>query len=258
MKITVLQYVLWWTAPVLQSLIAFAMVRRKQVREFPLFFSYTVFHILQFIATYTVYRASYRTFFYTYWVTEIIDSVFTLIVIQEVFAKVFQPYKALRRLGLAAFRWGTVLLCALSIITAVVGPSAYSDRLISSLSILQRSAELIQAGLLLLLFLSARLFGVSWRHYVFGISLGFGISAATGLIIAAFRTEYGRLLESLTAPLLSASVLLGIAIWAFYFISAKSTTEIRELPSSSHLQEWNEALASLLRQESHPVLVRKS
>jgi hypothetical protein len=248
MKITALQFFLWYAAPLLQAVILFAMIWRKVAREFPAFFSYTVFHLIEYAATFAAYRHSYRAYFYTYWGTEIADSIITLVVIQEIFAKVFEPYQSLRKVETTAFRWGAVFLCLLALLGATLGPSPISDRLIAGLLIVQRSTALIQTGLLFLLFVFARLFGLGWRHYVFGISLGFGVSAALGLVIAAFRAQFGTMLEALSAPLLSASVLLGIGIWTYYFVSEKSVSEIGELPNAGQLQEWNEALAGILRE----------
>jgi hypothetical protein len=250
MKITVLQYFLWYTAPILQAVILFAMIRRRKAREFPAFSSYTVFHIVQFAATFAAYRNSYRAYFYTYWVTEIADSVFALVVIQEIFAKVFEPYQSLRRLGIVAFRWGAVLLCLLASLGAMWGPSPMADRLIAGLLIVERSTALIQTGLLILLFVFARLFGLGWRHYVFGVSLGFGVSAGLGLVITAFRAQFGTKMETISASLLSASVLVGVGIWTYYFVSEKSISVVGELPNTGQLQEWNEALAGILRERS--------
>lgn len=257
MKITTLQYVLWFIAPALQVLVAYAMIWRRQVKEFPLFFAYTVFHIVQFPVTYYAHSHSYKLYFYAYWVGEFIDVVFVLLVLQRLFIKVLDPYKALRKLGGTVLLWGMVGLCTVALITVLAAPSAYTDRLMSSLLLLDRSAEFIEAGLFLILFLFSRLFGLGWRHYLFGIALGFGLSAAVALVVDAFRNQFGPGIERVAAPLIQCAYVLGTGVWAYYFLSHRSVTRIGEIPSYGQLQQWNEALAGYLGPDSRSTMVQK-
>ena len=41
------QLVIWVAAPIMLALIAVVMVRRKLSAEFPVFFAYTLFHVVQ-------------------------------------------------------------------------------------------------------------------------------------------------------------------------------------------------------------------
>ncbi len=248
MKITILQYCIWYSAPLLQLVIVLAMIRRKLANEVPVFFVYTAFHLGQFAVTYVAHLHSYKAYFYSYWVTEILDALITLAVIQEIFGKVFEPYKTLRRVEMWSFYCGAILLCSVSVVFSMLDPSTYSDRIVRGLIIVQRSTDFLQAGLMLLLFLCSALFGLGWRHYIFGISLGYGVSAATGLVIATLRAQLGPGVENIFAPLLSGSVLIGIVIWTYYFTSSKSVMTLQQLPSSGHLRHWNEALLSFSRQ----------
>ncbi len=255
MKITPLQYVLWFVAPMLQLLVAYAMISRRQVREFALFFTYTVFHIVQFPVTYFTHLYSYTAFFYAYWVGEFIDVVFVLIVLQQLFVKILAPYKALRKLGGTVLLWGMMGLCAIALVTVLAAPSAYADRLVSSLLLLDRSAELIEAGLFLVLFLFSRLFGLGWRHYLFGIALGFGLSASAELVVDAFRNQFGPGVERFGAPLIQSAYVLGTAVWAYYFLSRRSVAKVTDVPSYGQVHEWNEALAGFLGQDAKSRMV---
>lgn len=257
MKVTTLQYVLWFAGPILQLVIAYAMISRRQVREFPLFFTYTLFHLVQFPVTYITHIYSYRAFFYVYWVGEFIEVIFVLVVIQRLFAKVLQPYKALRKLGTAVLFWGMAALCSVALITVLAAPSAYTDRLVSSMLILDRSAEIIETGLFLILFLFSRLFGLGWRHYMFGVALGFAVSASAELIVDTFRNQFGPGIERLGAPLVQSAYVLGTAVWAYYFLSRRSVARVGEVPSYGQLHQWNEALAGFLGQVPRSTLVQR-
>lgn len=257
MKITTLQYLIWFVGPVVQVLIAYAMLSRKLVREYPIFFAYTVFHILQFPVSYVSHLYSYSVFFYVYWAGEFIDVVLVLIVVQRVFVKVLEPYQAIRRVGGTVFLWGVIVACAAAMGSVLAAPSAYTDRLVSSLLLLDRSAEIIEAGLFLLLFLFSRLFGLGWRHYLFGISLGFGVAASAGLVVDAFRNQFGPTIEPFAAPMVQIAYVLGEAVWACYFLSRTSVANVTEVPRFGQLHDWNEALAGFLGQDSRSTLVQR-
>ena len=47
---------LWLGAAVMQTVIAFVMLRRKLNSEYPFFFSYTIFQVINAFALYAVYQ----------------------------------------------------------------------------------------------------------------------------------------------------------------------------------------------------------
>ena len=146
MKQTPYVYFLWVTVTLLQAGIAIAMYRRKQHREFPAFWWYTVFHVVQSITAFVASSTSYTVFFYVYWGTEAIDAIFTLVVLQEIFSKVFDPYSSLRNIGSVLFRWLAILLCLFAVVSAAVAPGVAADRFIRGLLAMERSIQLIQTG----------------------------------------------------------------------------------------------------------------
>jgi hypothetical protein len=190
---------------------------------------------------------SYNVYFYVYWSWEMIDAIFTLIVLQFVFVKVFDSYKALRGLGVTLFRWTTVILCIFAIVSAIYAPSnAAMDRIMRGLMVMERSIQLIQLGLLLCLLLCSRLLGLPWRHYIYGINLGFGIYATFALIVSAMNAQMGYKYRRIWSFLIGLSYSLGVFIWTYYFVSEKAVEASAHPPSSAQLQQWNDALAQML------------
>jgi hypothetical protein len=246
MKQTPYVYFLWVTVTLLQAGIAIAMYRRNQHREFPAFWWYTVFHVLQSITAFVANSMSYTVFFYVYWGTEAVDAIFTLAVIQEIFSKVFDPYSALRKLGTALFRWLAIVLCLLAIVSAALAPGVAADRFIRGLLAMERSIQLIQTGVLLFLFLFSKLFGLSWRHHIFGMALGFGVYASTSLVASSLEAQFGKPVFAICSNLLASSYAMGAYIWSCYFLYKKSPDPVSQIPSSGQLHQWNNALAGLL------------
>jgi len=66
-KIKILYYALWLAHPVLQTVIAIAMLRRGQHREFKYFFAYIVAQILTFAAVFPTYLYHDSILFYVSW-----------------------------------------------------------------------------------------------------------------------------------------------------------------------------------------------
>lgn len=246
MKQALYTYVIWILVTLLQAAIAVLMYRRDQHKEFPAFFGYTVFHVVQSVVSFIANFASYDAYFYVYWGSEVIDAVVTLIVLQEVFSKVLQPYDALRRVGSGLFRWSTVGLCLIALVSAAFAPGNHSQPLMRGLFAMERSIEFLKAGLMLFLFVFSRLFGLGWRDYVFGIALGFGLVACIGLIGSSMASHFGTAHQPLYKFLIGKSFAVGVLVWSYYFLYKKSRVPTAQLAPSEQLQEWNEALAGLL------------
>ena len=230
----------------LQLATAIFIFRRKQLRTFPVFFGYTIFHLLQALLSFAAYRISYTAFFYEWWTGEIVDVFFTLAVIQEIFAVTFRPYEQLRRWGTRIYSVGAVLLCVVSVIMGIRHPEGYSAR-VSALLTLDRSAMFIEVGLLVFLFLFCRLFGLTWRHYVFGIASGFVLIAAVTMVAEAVRSHFGPPSDPWVLLLNTGAFTLGVGIWAYYFASAKSRVPLNQVPGTEKLLAWNRALGEIGR-----------
>jgi hypothetical protein len=112
-------------------------------------------------------------------------------------------------------RWLTGLLVVAAILSAVYSSGSVSDDLMAGIALLSRSVAIIQAGLLLVLFLFSRFFGLSWHSHTFGIALGFGVFASTELALSALHltalTEHSKdLLDLLPTGSYHVSVLVGL------------------------------------------------
>lgn len=231
---------------ILQLATAVFMLRHKQVRTFPVFFAYTIFHLVQGILTFIVYRISYSAYFYETWTAEMLDIFFTFAVIQEVFVVTFQPYDALRRWGIRLYVTSILILSITSVFMGIQHPEGYSPR-VSALVTLDRSGSFVQVGLLLFLFIFCRLFGMTWRNYVFGIASGFVVMAALMTTGEAVRVLYGHVADPWLTISNAMAFTLAVAVWTYYFASAKSRVPLNHVPGTDKLIAWNRALGEIGR-----------
>ena len=105
-----------WIAPhALQIIVAVVMVRRGLFREFPVFFAYTVFQVLEegtlFILDHSAAISGYQ-----YWCAHsvglAIDVALRFAIIVEIFSSVFRNYPGLKHLCRIFFR-GALWFCCL-------------------------------------------------------------------------------------------------------------------------------------------------
>ncbi len=185
----------------------------------------------------------YTIYFYTYWITYVASAVAIFFVIQEVFKLVMEPVPGLRRLGLLAFQWVSVISVVV-VIGVVALPASIAGpfgNCISPIAVeLVRCVSVMEICLLAFLFLSAQALGRTFRSRSFGIALGFGIQAASELAAAALVTRYPDL-TSFTNIFTQCATLLMLATWTVYFLipEPKAERERVVLAPGSALARWN-------------------
>jgi hypothetical protein len=182
--------VLWFAQPVLQLAAAGVMYRRKLHRKFPVFFSYLLSQVPTFGIIFAAYTwGSYREYFYSYWICGIISLAIGFKVIHEVFLDVFRPYHALKDLGSVLFKWSALVMVLVAIVVAASSSVSSNGPMVESVITAQRCVRVIQVGLVLLLLVFSKYVGISWRHFSFGVSLGFGAFAFAELLVVALAAS---------------------------------------------------------------------
>jgi len=181
---------LWFAQPMLQSTAAGVMYKRKLHRKFPVFFAYLLLQVPFFGIVFTAYTwGDYRDFFYGSWACAIISLAIGFKVIHEVFLDVFRPYHALKDLGSVLFKWAALVMVLVAIVVAASSSVSSDGPMVEAVITAQRCVRVIQVGLVLLLLVFSKYVGISWKHFSFGVSLGFGSFALVELLIVALRAS---------------------------------------------------------------------
>jgi hypothetical protein len=184
-KIRILYYALWVAHPVLQTVIAIAMLRRGQHRVFKYFFAYIVTQIMTFAVVFPTYRYYYSAIFYVSWISTAISVALGFMVIHEAFLDVFRPFHTLRDLGTVLFKWAGLVMLLVAGVVSVSTSSSDLAAWVQAIMTAQRCVRIIQVGMVLFLLFFARYLGVSRRQHSFGIALGFGTFAVVELALIA-------------------------------------------------------------------------
>ncbi|HWR37795.1 MAG TPA: hypothetical protein VN622_18180 [Clostridia bacterium] len=245
-QLTFIDYAFWFASPALQAVLAAVMYRRHLQREFPMFFNYTVFQVLCHIFMFVAWRWSSDVYFYAYCTTSALGIGLGFCVIREVFLDAFRPFEAIRELGVVLFRWSVLVLLLIAAATAIVAPHANNtpDIIYAGIITLERSIRVMQFGLVLFMVLFSNYLGVTKRHYLFGIALGFGTFATTHMIVLTLRVYPGLLSGATASRFTAAAYFVSVLIWLGYTLAPQAERrKVEILPQS---ERWNHTLANVL------------
>jgi len=239
-----------WIAPhALQFVIAIIMVRRRKVREYPVFFAYTVFQIVEggtlFILDH-VAAVSPDQYWLVHKVGQVFDAVLRFAIIFEIFSGVFGNYPGLKQLTRILFRGATVFLLFAAIAVAARAPDDGTLAILSRVHLLNLSVDVMQSGLLLLLVGFASYFGLSWRSSAYGFAIGLGIFACVDLATETVRiwSRPAAYFDFVTM----ATYHCCVVIWLVYLLAPQRVPRTaKELPENN-LDQWNAELQRLLTQ----------
>jgi hypothetical protein len=247
-ELPIATYVVWIIPVAAQVCLVKLMLRRKLIRELPLFCSYAAYQAVSASALFIIHKefgsVGSVTYFYAYAAVEAISLILGILVISEVFGQIFKDYEALQRLGTLLLRWAIVVLVLLAVLSAAAAPGQYENQAMRALVLMERSVRIIQAGLLLLLFLFTSYFGISWKNYVLGIALGFGIFGSVQLAITALH-NVGAVSFHVFHLSSGIAETLACLIWTAYMIAPEKRKTVDEVPQYN-LDEWNRALLGLI------------
>ena len=246
-----LWHFLWLAPHALQVFIAVIMIRRGLVRQFPVFFVYSVFQIIEegtlFVLDHNTAVSDYQ-YWYAHWVGITISSALRFGIIWEICSGVFGAYPALRRLNRIVFRWAIVGLLFLAIVVAAKAPDDGTYHIFSRLHVLDLSVNVMQSGLWLILLGFSAYFGLSWRNFAYGIAFGLGIFATVALAIEARRIWTGFVAGYAFDLVAMATYNCCAMIWLAYLLApARARVTLEELPENN-LEQWNAELERLLLQ----------
>jgi hypothetical protein len=197
------------------------------------------------------FRIPDPVYLYGYYAGYIICSVAVFFVIQEVFRHLMEPVPGLRRLGLIAFRWITIISIIISTVAVAFPINAKGFQINLVALQLMRSISIMELCLLVFLALAIHSLGRSFRSRIFGIALGFGLQASLDLVMSAFSSARPGLagpgMNSTANGVALIFTTITLLIWLGYFLVPEPAAEQMKivLPSESPILRWNEIAKAL-------------
>jgi hypothetical protein len=218
-----------------------AMYRRGLHRDYPYFFNYALLQVVSDPLLFVVQRHSYTLYYWGYWFSTALGALISFAVLQEIFHEAFRPYEALRDLSVILFRWAALVVLLVGVMWAIT--AAHTSQLgaiASGILLIQRSICLMQCGLVFFLLLFSEYLGISRRHVLFGIALGFGIFASVTMLVATAISHGTFVHTSILRQIESAAYDFAVLIWLGY--TALAPAGSRVALASARSKDWNYAL----------------
>lgn len=244
MSLWIVYYALWIAPVAVFVSVAVMMLRRKLQKEYPLFFAFVVFQVAAFAVDFYAYHSSPVLYFYAYWTTAGLGIAISFSVLYEVFTGVFRPFADLREFGGVLFRWAALVLLLAAVLLMTTARPPANTAVFAVILNLMRSLEVMQCGLVLLMLLCSSYLGITLRHRIFGIALGFGIIAAVDLILVAVFANLGLQAQTFFQLTRMLAYNLSALLWMGYVHSG--VVERRPEKQLIYAERWNFALATAL------------
>jgi len=238
----VVQNVLWYAAQVLQLAILICMYRRRMQDYYPAFFYYI---ILQVLSDPFLTLANGRwpfTYYYGYWGTTILSVCLSFFVLLEVFRDAFRPFEALRDLSTILFRWAALVLLLVAGMSAITAANYnHVDPVTATILMVERNVRVILCGLVFFLLMFSEYLGISRRHVLFGVAVGFGFFSAINMLWATAVSHWTVLHKSTLRLINSGAYDVAALIWLGY-VSHPGTVIVGQVAAKARSRHWNEAL----------------
>jgi hypothetical protein len=224
------------------------MWTRRLYRDYPLFFVYVAYHVASFPVLLYCYQLGIRDVYrHAYVGYEAADLALKFGVICELFSHVFRAYEGIRELGFALLRWASVILLLISVVVAASTSGSDSDRFLAGLFAMERSVEIVQGGLLFLLFALSSSLGLQWKQHTLGIALGFGLVTSIDLAAFTLRAQLGKASDDVLSLISSAGYDCTVLIWLATLYARKPVHQFNQRIPRWDVETWNHALEGLLR-----------
>ncbi len=246
MQVSTTHYVAWILTGLLHVCIAVIMYRRSLIKQLPWFFAFTIYHIVQFVVLFVSIKFDYSLYFYSFWISEGVDCLMALAVIQEVYQNAFRPFDGLKTFASLVFKWAALLLIVIAIATALANNGSERDRFIAALLILDRSAAFVQCGLLFLIFLLKQAMGLNWSQPSTGIALGMGIASASVTVALTVRAYSGGADDAIVGLMMALFYNVALFIWVAALLRPDREPGRGQLPGDEVLEKWNSALVEIM------------
>jgi hypothetical protein len=241
--------VLWIAPQALLVTLATHMVRNRLAAKTPVFFAYLLFSLSKFLLRFGVYHlmgGGSLEYFCVYWSLALIDAMFVLLVIHEIYMLGLGAYAGLAMFATILFKWSAAVLVLVAAVTAASASGSDLSRLAAAILTLDRSATIVQLGLIILLFVVTSSLWLAWQRHLFGIAIGMAIIISIEVVALALNTRYGLMLTNTYNWVKSVAYLCGVLIWTVHFLRREASVPFAVWDDNLRLQEWNTALLSIL------------
>lgn len=199
----------------LQVFLCLLLLLRGAYRQFRFFTLATALSVAGVLTAIAIRNSS--LYLEAYWVNEGISIVLAFLALQESFYIVFRNFLSIPWFK-HLFPGIGLLMLFVAVLRASFHPVAQASLPNTILITLEITIGFLQFGIFCLFILLVRFFHLRWRQQAFGVVLGFGISAASSLVVYLLRSEFGTNFNPvvrITAPI---AYIIAVVVWVVTFL----------------------------------------
>lgn len=213
--------VLWLSASLSEAAVILLLIYRRIWRNFPVFFTYSVWTLAASMGIYAVSRnLSSSAYLNTYLVDTIVDSALLFSVLVELAWSLLRPIRAsLSRGVLVVIAIGTMVMgAAIWPFTSIPGNSSNLSRELITVLQLQQAVTILEIIFFLAFVALTQVLSIGWKDRELQIATGLGFTSLVGVAVTilhqqpAFRLQYNRLNQ-----LAVAAYLCSLLYWVVSF-----------------------------------------
>ncbi len=223
------------------TVLAVAMYRRRLHKNYPYFFNYVIFQVLDFLIEFPL-RNWENGYFYVYWTMRALSIAVSFAVLLEIFKDAFRPYEALRDLSVILFRWCALVVLLVAGMWAITSwRGTQIDNVTNAIFVVDRSVRMMQCGLVLFMLLFSEYLGISRRNVLFGIAVGFGFFAAVNMLVMTALTHQGVISKTNLSRISGLAYIMSTLMWlAYAILPATARVGMKQAAEATH--KWDRAL----------------
>jgi hypothetical protein len=229
------------------------LVSKKQWTDYSAFgcflairvLSNSILIYLHFAAIHHLISAAYVIYFWVYWLSFALESIFALIVVYDVFKLAMAPLKGLQALGMLIFKWAAGISVAVALGSAFTPGLNSTNLIVNAISQLQRTQSILTLCLLMFVCFAIRPMGLSYTSRIFGVSLGLGIMSTNDLVQSAWLAFHTNDMGTTYNKINGVVICLILATWTAYFALPEPKRRIIVLPTTSPFLRWNQISQAL-------------
>jgi hypothetical protein len=242
-----------WVAPnVFALVLGLILWTRGLRRQFPGFLAFAILGSIAQLAGYAADVSSSvtpETFWRVVWVCLVVTGLLKFVLVAEIFSHAFGSYSSLARLSRISIRTVGVCLVTAAALAAAFAPQQSQFGIVHGEHLLEQTTYLIEAGLIVFIFVFSSYFHLTLSRPVFGIALGLGISSCVQLATWAVASNVDIPdSKRILVDFLNMATYHGcVLIWGYFLLVPQKTTVIRRMPPpDANLELWNRELERLL------------
>ena len=247
-KLEIMAEAQYYSALGMQLVIIVAMSVRRLFLNAKYFYAYIVWQTLAIVIMYALHHLYPRgpQFFYAYWINNAINICLGIAIIMELFNRMFDPYRSIRRFAKLMLLWSGAVLVLVGALLSIYREAEYSVPMLTGFFVAERSLRVIQLGLILVLLALTRYLHLRWKNHLFGIPLGFGFYALMALVGLTVRMHYGKPVAPIENVLQGTAYCAAVLIW-FIYVLQRDAAPVSLIPfPSEQLEKWDHILEDIL------------